>query len=152
MSLTPRQKSLIQDSFAKVEPIADQAAEIFYNKLFEYDPGLKPLFKSDIKSQGRKLMAALKVAVKGLDDLDKLVPVLHQIAGTHVKYGVKVDDYTPVGNALIFALKTGLGPAFTSELKDAWVAVYKLMADVMRAHAYPGFDPSSYTNTRRYNH
>ncbi len=151
MSLTAHQKNLIQDSFAKVEPIAEQAAEIFYNKLFEFDPALKPLFKGDIKSQGRKLMAALKLAVRGLDDLDSLVPVLQNMAAKHVEYGVKVDDYTPVGNALIHTLKTGLGPAFTPELKDAWVEVYQVMATVMRSHAYPDFNPDQYHNTKTYN-
>jgi len=150
MSLTPRQKTLIQDSFAKVEPIADQAAAIFYNKLFEYDPSLKPLFKSDISEQGKKLMAALKLAVKSLDELDKLVPVLQTMAAKHVTYGVKVEDYTPVGNALIFALKTGLGAEFTPELKNAWVTVYRVMADVMRSHAYPDFDAELFVNRKQY--
>ncbi|WP_231876923.1 globin domain-containing protein, partial [Oleiphilus sp. HI0080] len=76
MAITEAQKKLVQASFAKVEPIADAAAEIFYNKLFTYDPSLKPLFKHDMKGQGKKLMTALKLAVKSLDDLDALVPVL----------------------------------------------------------------------------
>lgn len=136
MSITPRQVQLIQESFTKVEPIAEQAAEIFYNKLFEYDPKLRPLFKSDLKDQGRKLMTTLKVAVNGLNDLDKLVVVLQQLAERHVGYGVKPEDYTPVGNALLFTLKTGLGPDWNPELRQAWVDVFRLMATVMKEHAY----------------
>ena len=64
------QKKLVQDSYAMVAPIAETAAELFYNKLFEFDPSLKALFKTDIKDQGRKLMATLTLAVKGLDNLD----------------------------------------------------------------------------------
>lgn len=151
MSLTTRQISLIQGSFAKVEPIAAQAAAIFYDRLFEYDPRLRSLFGSDMKSQGGKLMAVLKAAVSGLSDLGKLVPVLQRLAAQHVKYGVTVDDYTPVGNALLHALKTGLGRDFTAETEDAWTALYRLVATTMRQHAYPDYDPATYRNRRQYN-
>lgn len=150
MSITARQISLIQDSFAKVGPIADKAAEIFYNKLFDYDPTLRKLFKGDMQEQGRKLMSVLGVAVASLNDLNALVPTLQKLAKQHVQYGVKAEDYTPVGNALIYTLKTGLGPAFTAETKQAWIGVYKLVADTMRAAAYPGFNPETFKNTRRY--
>jgi len=136
MSITARQISLVQNSFRKVEPIAEQAADIFYKKLFEHDPNLKPLFKGDIKDQGKKLMATLKVAVNGASNLDKLVPVLHQLADRHVGYGVKPKDYTPVGNALLFTLKTGLGDEFTPELRQAWVDTFRLIATTMKDHAY----------------
>lgn len=151
MAITARQISIIQDSFAKVKPIADQAAELFYNKLFEYDPAVRSLFQSDMKEQGRKLMSVLGVAVASLNDLNGLVPTLQKIAKQHVQYGVEVEDYTPVGNALLYALKQGLGPAFTPELRQAWVEVYQVVADTMRAAAYPSFNPKTFRNTRRYN-
>ena len=152
MAITEAQKKLVQESFAKVEPIADAAAEIFYGKLFQYDPSLQPLFKGDMTEQGKKLMATLKIAVKSLDDLDALVPVLENLAMKHVEYGVKIDDYTPVGNALINTLAEGLGDDFSSECKAAWVEVYKTIALVMRAKAYPDFDAESYKNTKTYQH
>jgi hemoglobin-like flavoprotein len=151
MAITEQQKNLVKSSFAKVEPIADVAADIFYTQLFKYDPSLKKLFKADIKTQGRKLMAALKLAVSSLDNLDKLVPVLEKMAVTHVDYGVKVDDYTPVGNALLYALKQGLGDDFTPELRKAWSDIYRVMATVMRQAAYPNYNPSSYHNSKYYN-
>jgi hemoglobin-like flavoprotein len=151
MAITEQQKRLVKSSFAKVEPIADIAAEIFYAQLFKYDPSLKKLFKSDIKSQGRKLMAALKLAVSSLDNLEKLVPVLEKMAVTHVDYGVKVEDYTPVGNALIYALKQGLADDFTPELRKAWSDIYRIMATVMRQAAYPSYHPESYRNSKHYN-
>jgi len=152
MAITPQQKLLVQESFTKVEPIADQAAELFYGKLFEYDPSLKKLFKGDMKEQGQKLMATLKIAVKSLDDIESLIPVLQNLAIKHIDYGVSADDYTPVGNALIFALKTGLGSGFTPDLRAAWVEVYSTIATVMRQHAYPDFDPDNYHNSKHYSH
>ncbi|CCQ11245.1 Putative bacterial haemoglobin [Pseudoalteromonas luteoviolacea B = ATCC 29581] len=136
MSITPRQKQLVQESFKLVEPIADQAAQIFYQTLFEYDPSLKRLFKSDIRSQGKKLMMTLKVAVKGLDDLDALIPVLQQLAARHVEYGVKAKDFTPVGNALLYTLKVGLGEKWNRELRQAWVDTFRAMATIMKAHSF----------------
>ena len=151
MSLTERQKQIVINSFLKVEPIAPAAATIFYDKLFEYDPSLKPLFKSNLNDQGKMLMSALKVAVNSLHNLDRLVPVLEKMAIQHVEYGVKCDDYTPVGNALIYTLKQGLGNDFNSELKDAWAGTYKIMATVMRQAAYPDYNPDTYKNTKNYN-
>lgn len=152
MALTARQVQLIQQSFSKVEPIADQAAAIFYAKLFEYDPSLRSMFKPDLTDQGKKLMAVLKIAVNSLNDLGKLVPVLQNLAKKHLSYGVKVDDYTPVGNALIYTLGAGLGKDFTNETKTAWIEVFKVIAKVMREAAYPDFDAATYKNHKHYNH
>jgi len=136
MSITTTQIKLVQDSFAKVAPIADQAADIFYNKLFEYDPSLRKLFKNDMTEQGRKLMATLGVAVKSLTDLNGLVPVLQKLSERHVGYGVKAEDYTPVGNALLFALKQGLGDEFTPDVREAWVETFRIVSQTMKSHVY----------------
>lgn len=151
MSITARKIQLVQASFKQVVPIAEQAAEIFYSKLFEYDPALRKLFKSDMKDQGRKLMSLLSVAVNGLNDLDKLVPALQSLAQRHVDYGVQVEDYTPVGNALLATLEIGLGDDFDAETKEAWIAVYKIIADTMRGHSYQNFDPHTFVNSKHYN-
>ncbi|ESP91075.1 MULTISPECIES: globin family protein [Pseudoalteromonas] len=136
MSISQRQKQLVQASFVKVEPISEQAADIFYTTLFEYDPSLKSLFKNSMKSQGQKLMATLKVAVNSLDDLDALVPVLQKLAERHVNYGVKPEHFTLVGNALLYTLKKGLGSDWNSELRQAWIDVFKVVATVMKNHAF----------------
>ena len=136
MAITPRQVQLIKQSFAQVEPIADQAAEIFYNYLFQFAPEARPMFKGDMKSQGKKLMSTLKVAVKSLNNLEALLPVLQKLARDHVAYGVKAKHYTPVGNALLYALRDGLGPRFTTEVRQAWVDAYRLIAKVMKEAAY----------------
>ncbi len=150
MSITPRQKELVQASFTAVEPIADKAAEIFYNKLFEYDPSLRQLFRSPLQSQGRMLMATLKTAVESLDAIEGLIPVLQALADRHVKYGVHMDDYTPVGNALLHTLETGLGSQWNPELRSAWVTVYRTIAEVMRSHAYPQYNAKTYRNAKIY--
>lgn len=130
--------TLVQDSFAKVVPIKDAAAEIFYSDLFATAPQVKPYFAhSDMKEQGAKLMATLGVVVNGLRDLDKIVPVAQTLAIKHVDYGVKAADYDAVGASLLRTLEQGLGEAFTPEVKDAWIGAYTTLADVMKDAAYP---------------
>lgn len=132
------QISLIQDSFSKVVPIKDAAAEIFYSDLFETAPQVKPYFaNADMAEQGSKLMATLGVVVNGLRDLDKIVPVARQLAVKHVDYGVKAEDYDAVGASLIRTLEKGLGDAFSPETKEAWLGAYAVLSGVMKDAAYP---------------
>ncbi len=124
-------RELVQATFAMVEPIAEAAAELFYNKLFELDPALKPLFKGDIKEQGKKLMATLKVVVAALDAPPKLVPAVQILGQRHKGYGVQPAHYATVGEALLWTLEQGLQEAFTPEVKQAWTRVYTVLADTM---------------------
>ena len=132
------QINLVQTSFAKVVPISETAAELFYGRLFEIAPEVRPLFKGDMKDQGKKLMATLNVAVQSLTDLPKLVPVLEKLAIGHVPYGVKAEHYDKVGAALLWTLEQGLGESWTPETAEAWTKTYKIVASTMINAAYTG--------------
>jgi hemoglobin-like flavoprotein len=123
---------LVQDSFSLVAPIADQAAALFYGRLFELDPQLRGLFKSDPKEQGRKLMTMIGVAVRGLNNLPALVPAVQNLGRRHVGYGVESSHYATVGSALLWTLEQGLGPAFTPEVESAWTETYTLLSETMK--------------------
>lgn len=133
--MTPRQVELVQTTWEKCVPIADQAAALFYGKLFELDPALKPLFTTDIKEQGKKLMVMITAAVRGLSDLGKLVPVVEDLGRRHVGYGVKDEHYATVGTALLWTLEQGLGEAFTAEVKEAWATTYGILSATMQKAA-----------------
>ena len=133
--ITPRQKLLVQQTFADVAPIADVAARLFYARLFELDPSLETLFRSDMDEQGRKLMQMLTVAVHGLDRLDELVPAVRALGRRHVGYGVRDAHYATVGSALLWTLEYGLDDAFTPEVRDTWAAVYGVLVDTMKQGA-----------------
>ncbi len=124
---------LVQSSWKSVEPIADQAAGLFYNHLFVADPSVKALFKGDMTAQGKKLMQMIGAAVGKLNDLGTLVPILQNLGKRHAGYGVLDAHYQTVGGALLLTLEQGLGPAFTPEVRAAWTEVYGVMADVMIA-------------------
>ncbi|MDU0112510.1 methyl-accepting chemotaxis protein [Psychrosphaera aquimarina] len=129
--MTPNQISLVKDSWQKVVPISEQAAEIFYRTLFELDPSLKALFSSDITEQGKKLMAMLDTAVKLLEQPDKLIPAVQKLGERHVGYKVTPEHYVTVGHALIKTLEIGLGDKFTEEIKTAWLAIYTALSQTM---------------------
>lgn len=129
--MTPQQIALVQSTWQQVIPIKDKAAEMFYGRLFELDPGLKPLFQGDMAEQGRKLMAMIGTAVSGLVRLDQIIPAVQDLGRRHAGYGVKDNHYASVGAALLWTLETGLGPAFTPEVKQAWAATYGALAGVM---------------------
>jgi len=133
--MTPEQLVMVKTSWEKVLPIADKAAEIFYGKLFELDPELKPLFKGDMTEQGKKLMKMINTAVNGLDRLEAIVPAVQELGIRHVAYGVKNKDYDTVGSALLSTLETGLGDAFSEDIKEAWATVYGILADTMKTAA-----------------
>jgi hemoglobin-like flavoprotein len=133
--MTPRQKLLVQTTFAQVAPIADQAAALFYARLFELDPALRALFPGDLAEQRTKLMRTLGLAVNGLDDLGALVPVVEGLGRRHVGYGVADAHYATVGAALLWTLAQGLGPAFTAEVEEAWATVYGVLSTTMRKAA-----------------
>ena len=122
---------LVRDSFTKVEPIADTAAELFYDRLFELDGDLKPLFHSDLRQQGRLLMKMVGTAVNHLTDLDTLVPIVQRLGARHRIYGVEPSHYDTVGQALLWTLEQGLGDHFTPEVASAWANAYGLLSGVM---------------------
>ena len=133
--MTPQQKQLVQESFKKVAPIAPLAADLFYARLFELDPQLRLLFKSDMKRQGMTLMTMLTSAVRGLDNPDALVPILKSLGRRHVVYGVKDSHYATVGQALLDTLAHAMGDEFDDEMRAAWTAVFSLIASVMQMGA-----------------
>lgn len=133
--MTPEQKQLVQSTWIPVNEISETAANLFYNKLFELDPELRPLFKGDMKEQGKKLMTMIGAAVRGLDNLGELTPVVKGLGKRHVGYNVKDEHYATVGEALIWTLGEGLGDKFTDEVKEAWVIVYTTLADLMKGAA-----------------
>jgi hemoglobin-like flavoprotein len=133
--LTPAQKTLVQASFATIAPIADDAAALFYRRLFEIDPSLERMFRGDMAEQRKKLMQMLTAAVKGLDRLEQLVPVVQDLGRRHASYGVTAAHYDTVAEALLWTLEKGLGAAFTLETRAAWTAVYGLLAATMQEAA-----------------
>lgn len=129
--MTPNEIQLVQTSFAKVAPVAEKAAAMFYNRLFELDPSLRTLFKGDMAEQGKRLMAMIAVAVNGLNHIEDLVPAVQDLGRRHAGYEVQEPHYATVGAALLDTLETALGDSFTPEVKAAWGTVYGVLSSTM---------------------
>ena len=134
--LTLEQVAVVQESFAKVAPIADRAAVMFYDRLFEIAPQVKATFPADVAEQRQKLIAMLALVVNGLSNVESVLPAASALAKRHVTYGAKPEHYPVVGSALLWTLETALGHAWTKEVADAWTAVYGTLSGYMIEQAY----------------
>lgn len=130
--MTKEQVLLVQQTFFKVVPISDLAAQLFYARLFEIDPAVKPMFNGDMQEQGRKLMQMIGMAVTGLSTPNEIVGLVADLGRKHVEYGVVDAHYDSVGSALLWTLGQGLGAEFTPEVETAWAEAYDFLAKVMK--------------------
>jgi hemoglobin-like flavoprotein len=135
--MTPEQVKLVKDSFRKVLPIAGVAADLFYDRLFEIAPEVRPLFSNDLVAQKKKLIAMLAIAVTSLHEIDKIAPAVEELGKRHVAYGVNAKHFEPVGAALLWTLEEVLGSDFTPPVKTAWTEAYVTLAGVMRGGPPP---------------
>jgi nitric oxide dioxygenase len=134
--MTPDQVNIVQQSFAKVAPIADQAAVLFYDRLFEIAPAVKSMFPAEMSEQRRKLMATLTIVVNGLSSLETILPAVSSLATRHVAYGARAEHYPVVGEALLWTLERGLGDDWTADVAEAWTAAYATLSGFMVSQAY----------------
>lgn len=131
-AMTNEQINLVKTSFAKLEPVAEEAGVLFYVKLFKTDPELRRLFRGAMNEQGIKLMQMIGLAVEGLDRIEGLVPEVRALGARHAGYGVEDRHYETVGTALMWTLEAALKDDFTAETKEAWAEVYGLLAETMK--------------------
>ena len=128
-----RQKQLVRQTWAQVVPIGDQAAALFYGRLFTIDPSTRELFAhTDMTQQRKKLLQVIAVAVSALDNLGPLTKTVEDLGRRHAGYGVKDEHYDSVGAALLWTLENGLGQAWTPEVAAAWTELYGLLSGIMR--------------------
>jgi hemoglobin-like flavoprotein len=133
--MTPEHVRIVQSTWVKVLPVKDTAAQLFYERLFEIDPSLRALFRSDMRQQGEKLMHLIDAAVNGLSRLERIVSAIQELGRRHADYGVKDHHYATVGAALLWTLGKSLGAEFSPEAKDAWATVYSVLATTMQEAA-----------------
>lgn len=111
-------------------------AELFYGRLFRIAPATRALFPETMGEQHRKLIVTLGFIVEHLEDHAALLPAAEALAHRHVEYGVTADQYAPVGEALIWALRQLLGPRFAETDAHAWATAYGVLSGAMIDSAY----------------
>lgn len=126
------QIELVRSTWARLLPIRADVAELFYSKLFELEPQLRPLFHNNMGEQGARLIAMLDIAVRGLDHPQVLAPAFRDLGQRHARYGVSHADYGIVAVVLLWTLEQGLGSAFTADVRRAWTEAYAVITSIMR--------------------
>ena len=129
--MTKKQVALIQSSWKLATPFAQELGEVFYARLFELYPKVRPLFKSDMTLQIQKLMATLDAVVKNLENLGEITQDIKALAIRHKEYGTQPEHYAAVGDCLLWALEKKLGKDWNLTLKEAWISAYVFLSTTM---------------------
>ena len=133
--MTPNQIHLVQSTLPFIVAEKEQVARLFYARLFQLDPSLRNLFAEDLTKQGQKLVTMLGTLIASLNRPEQIVPILSALGQRHAGYGVQDSHYASVGAALLWTLERCLGPGFTAEMRDAWIALYFVVSRTMIAGA-----------------
>lgn len=133
MNLDPAEKAALRDSFAALQPYAEQASVEFYETLFELDPRLRGLFRDDLQGQGMRFMTALGLVVGLLDDPERLQRRLQDLGRAHAAFGLTAQDYQTMSEAFYITLRQTLGPELAPEAGRAWRRAFTMMCEAMLA-------------------
>lgn len=126
------QVEVLETSFDKIKPQADEFVTSFYDNLFTANPEAKPLFDAtDMEAQKKKLLNSLVLVVDNLRNPDALNGALQGLGARHVKYGALPEHYPLVGSALLTTFEQYLQDKWTPEVKDAWVSAYGAISEIM---------------------
>ncbi|MDB5196899.1 MAG: hemoglobin [Flaviaesturariibacter sp.] len=132
--MTTAQINIVKEtwlSVAALDPVV--VGNLFYNKLFEIAPELKPMFRGNQDEQSRKLLSMLNYVIRKLDSLEEILDEVAKLAQRHVKYGVEESHYATVAAALLWTLEQGLGEAWTVDVRQAWIICYATLSGAMIA-------------------
>lgn len=129
--LTSAQVAVVQDSFTRIAPKADALAAEFYRRLFAAAPAVRALFPDDMTGQREKLVSTLAFVVRGLSDFSAIEKTVRELGVRHRGYKAEPQHYEVVGAALLATLQSNLGERWTPELREAWTAAFKALADTM---------------------
>jgi hemoglobin-like flavoprotein len=121
----------LETSFDLVAPRGDELMDVFYGRLFEAAPAVRPLFPTDLRRQKSMLLGALVLLRKSLRDLNAIVPKLRELGARHVAYGAQPEHYPVVGAVLIASLAEIAGDAWSPRFEQAWAAAYDVVAATM---------------------
>lgn len=122
---------LVRTSWAPVSEDPDTAAALFYTRLFEVAPEVKPLFNGNMQQQGKKLIQMIGIAVENMGQIEQIIPALEDLGKRHQDYGTNSEHYAVVGTVLLDTLAAALGDKFTPEARAAWKKTYDAVASVM---------------------
>lgn len=131
--MTSAQQQILLASWHVLEPQADRASALFFDRLRAIDAESRALFErdgdADLTRTFRRMMAEL-IALH--DDPRDLVIRAAELGRRHAGYGVREGDYRSVLDALLWVLEL-LAPSLdTATVHAAWSEAFALVAAIMR--------------------
>lgn len=136
VALEPSEIQLVQHTFAMVNCVSVTASQMFFNRLFEIAPEVRPLFTTDMHSHRIKFMVTLRFMIESLDDPTAFASITKQMGQLHGDRGVQDAHYLIMEQALLWMLQRTLGHSFTPAVREAWVKTYALIAEQMQEAAH----------------
>jgi hemoglobin-like flavoprotein len=134
--MTSEQIAIVRKTWARIAPVTDRVAALFYERLFELDPGARGLFgTTDLRDHGRKLTQRLAAILDLLDRPDELLTAVGELGRRHAMHGVGWRHYGMAADALFTALECCLGPGFNPDARAAWSLAYWTVARAMQRAA-----------------
>ena len=131
MRLTAEQRRLVRESFESLEEYSDSVVQLFYGRMFEIAPQVRPMFRVEISLQSRKLLDMLTTIVSAIDDFETLRPRLEDLGRKHVMYGVKPEHYDALRVALLWAMGNALDLEFDPSTREAWGQLLGMVSGAM---------------------
>lgn len=133
--MNAQQRDLVRSSFEHLRPIPKNAGLMFYGRVFELDPALRPLFGPSLENQATMFVTVLNMAVLELTEQGFVPASVRELGVRHEAYGVEEPFYETFGEALLWTLGQLLGERFTPEVREAWSDAYAALAAAMKESA-----------------
>ena len=130
------QQVIVRNTFTTIAARSDETAQLFYERIFEIDPSLRPLFRVEMKSQAHHFMLAISALVTSLSAPELIKPILQQIGKRHRNYGVQLEHYPIMKRALLDTLSRVLEDDYTYDAEEAWSLVYDSLVDIFTETTY----------------
>lgn len=128
--------AVIKSTAPVLQEHAEALTRLFYARMFEHNPEVKPYFNPAHQRSGeqqRALAGAIVAYATHIDRLQALGPAVRLIAHKHASLGVQPEHYPIVGENLLGAIAELLGEAATPEILGAWGEAYGVLAEILIA-------------------
>ncbi len=121
----------LESSFNLLAPRGPELVDRFYAHLFSENPGLRPMFPSDMGDQKKKLLASLVLVIENIRNTEKLGQPLHDLGARHVGFGTAPEHYPVVRDTLISVMADMAGEAWNDQLTQDWNGALDFVSSVM---------------------
>jgi nitric oxide dioxygenase len=142
--LSDAEKKAIRETWQLVLPVAETAAELFYRRLAEQNPALRPASQDHLSAQRKEFVTTFSFVARSLaweadewrndapDDGDLFLAMLALGQRGTPLARLFEEHYSTTGETLLWTLTYALGKRFDAKARAAWTRLYTLLANAVR--------------------